>query len=59
MGGNEIDLQLEFIFRQNSDLLGLIERIKAINGVKNVIWNESIEVVGRNLAHYETIVDCY
>src|SRR5690606_12332053 len=29
MGGSEIDLQLEYIFRQNSELLELIEKIRA------------------------------
>lgn len=59
MGGSEIDLQLEFIFRQNSELLELIEKIRAVDGVKNVAWNESIEVIGRNLGRFEAIVDSY
>ncbi len=59
MGGSEIDLQLEFIFRQNSELLELIEKIRAVDGVKNVAWNESIEVIGRNPGRFEAIVDSY
>jgi len=59
MGGSEIDLQLEFIFRQNSELLELIEKIRAVNGVKNVAWSESIEVIGRNFARFEAVVDSY
>jgi DNA-binding Lrp family transcriptional regulator len=59
MGANEIDLHLEFIFRQNSELLDLIEKIRAIEGVKNVIWNESIEVIGTNQSSFETIIDNY
>ena len=59
MGANEIDLHLEFIFRQNSELLDLIEKIRAIEGVKNVIWNESIEVIGINQSSFEAIIDNY
>ncbi|HXG08120.1 MAG TPA: Lrp/AsnC family transcriptional regulator [Nitrososphaera sp.] len=57
MGGSEIDLQLEFIFRQNSELLALIEKIRAVNGVKNVAWSESIEVIGKNFDRFGAIVD--
>lgn len=59
MGGSEIDLQLEFIFRQNSELLDLIERIRAVEGVKSVLWNESIEVIGKNPSRFEAIVENY
>lgn len=59
MGGSEIDLQLEFVFRQNSELLDLIERIRAVEGVKNVLWNESIEVIGKNPGRFEAIVESY
>lgn len=59
MGGSEIDLQLEFIFRQNSELLELIEKIRAVDGVKNVAWSESIEVIGKNFDRFEAIVDNY
>ncbi|HEX7031623.1 MAG TPA: Lrp/AsnC family transcriptional regulator [Nitrososphaera sp.] len=59
MGGSEIDLQLEFIFRQNSELLELIEKIRAVDGVKNVAWSESIEVIGKNFDRFGAIVDSY
>lgn len=59
MGGSEIDLQLEFIFRQNSELLELIEKIRAVEGVRSVTWNESIEVIGKNFDRFEAVVDNY
>jgi DNA-binding Lrp family transcriptional regulator len=59
MGASEIDLQAEFVFKRNAELIDEIEKIKTIDGVKSVTWNETIEVIGNNPNHFETIIDNY
>jgi DNA-binding Lrp family transcriptional regulator len=57
MGENSADLQIEIIFRTNKDLCDIMERVKSIEGVKNVSWSESIESIGHNTTFYERIVE--
>lgn len=52
IGESRIDLVLEVIFRTNSDLISLIEQIKQKDGVREVFWNESIELLGKNKNGY-------
>lgn len=47
IGQFTIDLRVELFVRSNDELLNLIEEVKAMDGVKDVIWSEIIEVVGR------------
>jgi len=47
IGQFNIDLKVEVFVRSNDDLINLIEEVKAIRGVKELIWSEIIEVVGR------------
>ncbi len=47
IGQFTIDLRVEVFVRSNDDLLNLIEEVKAMEGVKELIWSEIIEVVGR------------
>jgi hypothetical protein len=53
IGQFTIDLRAEVIVRNNPELLELIEEVKAINGVKDVMWSEVVEVVGRKNPPYE------
>jgi DNA-binding Lrp family transcriptional regulator len=46
IGEHTIDLRAEVIIRDNSELLGLLELVKAMPNVKDVIWSEIVEVVG-------------
>jgi hypothetical protein len=57
IGQFTIDLRAE-VFVQNSDeLVNLIEDVKATKGVKEVIWSEVVEIVGRkNHVSTETLV---
>lgn len=57
MGENSADLQIEIIFRTNKELCDIMERVKSIEGVRNVSWSESIESIGRNTTFYERIVE--
>ena len=53
IGQFTIDLRAEVFVRNSGELLGIIEEVKAINGVKDVMWSEVVEVVGRKDPPYE------
>ncbi len=46
LGEHAIDLRVEVFVKDNAALLDLIEEIKSMKGVKDVIWTEAIEPVG-------------
>lgn len=48
VGDNSFDLRIEVIFRTIDDLTAIIDKIKAMTGVGNVIWCESLKVIGKN-----------
>jgi DNA-binding Lrp family transcriptional regulator len=52
IGDGNVDLVLEVIFKTNTELISLIELIKQKDGVRNVIWNESVELLGKNKDGY-------
>ncbi|WP_431754468.1 winged helix-turn-helix transcriptional regulator [Nitrososphaera sp.] len=47
IGEHTIDLKAEIIIKDNLELLELLEKIKSMDGVRDAIWSESIEVIGR------------
>ena len=47
IGQFNIDLRVEVFVRSNDELVNLIEEVKAMRGVKELMWSEIIEVVGR------------
>ena len=47
IGEHTIDLRIEVYVRDNSELLNLLEEIKAMKGVRDVIWTEVVETIGR------------
>lgn len=57
IGEHTIDLHAEIMFRNNTELLNLIEWIKSRDGVKDVVWSEPVEVVGKNIARPLEILD--
>lgn len=57
IGENAADLKADVIFRNNSELLDLIEKVKTIEGIKNVCWTESIQVIGKNNDRYNLVID--
>lgn len=48
IGEHTIDLMGEVVFKDNSELLNIIEWIKSTEGVKEVIWTEAVELLGKN-----------
>ena len=57
IGENTIDLRIEAIVKDNSVLLNLLEQIKEMEGVKDVIWSEIVSVVGRKISIPSFIID--
>ncbi len=47
IGEHTIDLRVEVVVKDYGMLLALIERTKAMHGVRNVIWTEVVETIGK------------
>ena len=47
IGEHTIDLRVEVFVKDNAVLLNLLEDVKAMNGVRDVIWTEVVETIGR------------
>ena len=57
IGEHTIDLRAEVIIKDNSELLGLLELVKAMNDVKDVIWSEIVDVMGSKRSIPAGIID--
>ena len=57
IGEHTIDLRAEVIIRDNSQLLEMLEQIKAMSSVKDVIWSEIVKIVGKKRSVPSTIID--
>ncbi len=57
IGEHTIDLRAEVIVKDNSELLGLLEAVKAMDSVKDVIWSEIIDVMGAKRSVPSGIID--
>jgi hypothetical protein len=47
IGEFTIDMKAEVFVKSGAELINLIEEVKAMDGVKDLIWSEVIEIVGR------------
>jgi len=56
IGEHTIDLRVEVFVRDNGKLLNLIEEVKTIKGVRDVVWTEVIDVIGRK--NPQIILNC-
>jgi DNA-binding Lrp family transcriptional regulator len=57
VGEHTIDLRAEIIIRDNSELLDVLERVKAMPSVRDVVWSEIVQVLGRKLSIPASIID--
>lgn len=48
VGEHMINLRAEAHVSDNAELLQLLEQVKAMNGVKDVMWIEVVETIGRH-----------
>ncbi|MHB8566802.1 MAG: Lrp/AsnC family transcriptional regulator [Nitrososphaerales archaeon] len=47
IGEHTIDLRVEVFVKDNGVLLNLLEDVKAMKGVRDVVWTEVVETIGR------------
>lgn len=57
IGQQTIDLHIQTILKGNAEILQMMERLKGMEGVKDVIWSEIVEVVGRKTSIPIQIID--
>ena len=57
IGEHTIDLRAEIIIKDNAELLDILEKIKAIDGVSDAIWSEVVQVIGRKRSIPSQIID--
>ena len=57
IGEHTIDLRAEIIIRDNAELLDVLEKVKAMDGVQDTIWSEIVEVVGRKKSIPPRVID--
>jgi DNA-binding Lrp family transcriptional regulator len=57
IGEHTIDLRAKVIVKDNSELLGLLELVKAMDDVKDVIWSEIVDVMGTKMSVPTGIID--
>src|SRR5215204_5702900 len=57
IGEHTIDLRAEVIIRDNAELLDVLEKVKAMDGVQDTIWSEIVEVVGRKRSIPPRVID--
>jgi DNA-binding Lrp family transcriptional regulator len=57
IGEHTIDLRVETILKDNASILDFLEKIKAMQGVKDVVWSEIVSVVGRKISIPSSIID--
>ena len=57
IGEHTIDLRIETIVKDNILLLDLLEKIKGMDGVNDVVWSEIVSVGGRKISIPSSIID--
>ena len=57
IGEHTIDLRAEVIVKDNSQLLDLLEEVKAMQSVRDVVWSEIVQIVGRKKSIPASIID--
>jgi hypothetical protein len=57
IGEHTIDLRIETIVKDNASILDLLEKVKAMDGVRDVVWSEIVSVVGRKISIPSSIID--
>ena len=58
IGEHTIDLRVETIVKDNVMLLDLLELIKGMDGVNDVVWSEIVSVIGRkNLFPHQLLIN--
>jgi DNA-binding Lrp family transcriptional regulator len=57
IGEHTIDLRAEAVVKDNSQLLDLLEEVKAIPSVRDVVWSEIVKIVGKKRSVPSSVLD--
>jgi len=57
IGQHTIDLRVETVLEDNAEILRVMELLKAMPGIKDVVWTEIVEVVGSKMSIPTQIID--
>ena len=57
IGEHTIDMRVESIVKDNSQILDLMEKMKAMDGIRDVVWSEIVKIVGKKKSVPSYIVD--
>jgi len=50
IGEHTIDLRVETIIKDNHELLDLLEKLKAMDGIRDAVWSEIVGKVGNKMS---------
>jgi hypothetical protein len=54
IGEHTIDLRVETIVRDNHELLNILEKLKATDGIRDAVWSEIVGTVGNRCLYRVT-----
>ena len=57
IGEHTVDLRAKVIIKDNAQLLEILEEVKAMANVKDVVWSEIVRVIGRKRSVPTAIID--
>jgi DNA-binding Lrp family transcriptional regulator len=57
IGEHIIDLRVETIVKDNHQLLDILEKLKAMDGIRDAIWSEIVETMGNKMSVPSDIID--
>ena len=57
IGHHTIDLRAEVIIKDNSQLLELLEEVKAMPSVRDAVWSEIVKIVGKKKPVPSSVLD--
>ena len=57
IGEHTIDLRAEVVVKDNSQLLDLLEEVKALPSVRDVVWSEIVKIVGKKRSVPSSVLD--
>ena len=57
IGEHTIDLRVETIVEDNHELLAILEKLKAMDGIRDVVWSEIVGTVGKKMSIPSDIID--
>jgi len=57
IGEHTIDVKAELIFKGNLHLLELLDKVRSMNGVRDVVWSKVVRVIGNKGSVPPDIID--